>query len=178
MVLMLLAFPFLLVAIEKEDLIKCSQIKDKDKRLVCYDSLTVFLKGPEPDKKVEAATQPEIRISDSSQTEEIDKTSKKMIQKQKELISSLEKELKEIKTKKEPVIEKATEESFFARIVSVEYKNYRYYFVLDNGQKWSTSDTGKRAKLKPGQKIEITPGAFGSSYLKNGKGKFRLKKRR
>ena len=83
---------------------------------------------------------------------------------------------KEPAARKKPAKQVIQDESFFATIISVEYRNYRYYFELDNGQRWSTSDSGTRAKLKTNQKIEIVPGAFGASYLKNRKGKFRLRK--
>ena len=173
--ILILIFPLLLIAIE-EDLKKCSKEQDKVKRLNCYDILVASLQDEKEDEKhVDADKTMDIKEPSAIQLV-IEETQKEVIQKQKELISSLKRELKEVKAKKQVVNKEEKEESFFASIVNAEYRNYRYFFSLDNGQKWSTSDTGKRAKLKTGQKVEIIPGAFGASYLKNNKGKFRLRR--
>ncbi len=171
-ILLIIVFP--LTALE-EDLLKCSLEEDKDKRLACYDQLVSSIS-----KIVEEKKTSELKSGSEVLAQQELATSKdpaeKVIQDQKKIITTLKEELKEIKTRKKPVEQAIQDESFFATIISVEYRNYRYYFELDNGQRWSTSDSGTRAKLKSGQKIEIVPGAFGASYLKNRKGKFRLRK--
>ena len=169
--IVILIFPLLLIAIE-EDLKECSKEQDKVKRLNCYDLLVASLQD---EKHVDADKIMAIKEPNAIQIVN-EEPPKEVIQKQKELISSLKRELKEVKAKKQVVKKEEKEESFFASIVKVEYRNYRYFFSLDNGQKWSTSDTGKRAKLKTGQKVEVVSGAFASSYLINSKGKFRLRR--
>ena len=173
--ILILIFPLLLIAIE-EDLKECSKEQDKVKRLNCYDLLVASLQDEKEDEKhVDVDKTIDMQEPNSIQLVN-EEPPKEVIQKQKELISSLKRELKEVKAKKQVVKKEEKEESFFASIVKVEYRNYRYFFSLDNGQKWSTSDTGKRAKLKIGQKVEIVLGAFEASYLKNTKGKFRLRR--
>ena len=71
------------------------------KTVCCLLILSLIISCSSTQKTIsEESDSKEIEQDSIIKTEEIDKTSKKMIQKQKELISSLEKELKEIKTKK------------------------------------------------------------------------------
>ena len=174
LVIILLIFVFPLTALE-EDLLKCSLEEDKDKRLTCYDQLVSSISKIVKEKKT-TELQPGVEVLAQQELSTSKDPAEKVIQEQKKIITTLKEELKEIKTRKKPVEQAIQDESFFATLISVEYRNYRYYFELDNGQRWSTSDTGTRAKLKSGQKIEIVRGAFGASFLKNSKGKFRLKK--
>ena len=171
--LLLLIFPLLVFGIE-DDLVKCSKEENQKKRLNCYDLLAESLKENKKEKQVLDLDKPQLIAETSAIPEE--ESSDEVIQQQKQLISSLKKELKEVKEKKQPVKAVEKPEPFFATIEKVDYINYRFFFTLDNGQRWSTSDTGKAAKLKLGQEVQIIPGAFGGSYLKNTKGRFRLRR--
>ncbi len=55
-------------------------------------------------------------------------SSDKVIQQQKQLISPLKKELKEVKEKKQPVKSAEKQEVYFATIQKVDYINYRFFF--------------------------------------------------
>ena len=171
--LLLLFFPLLVFGIE-DDLVKCSKEENKKKRLNCYDLLAESLKENKKEKQALDLDKPQL-IAETNEIPE-EESSYEVIQQQKQLITSLKKELKEVKEKKQPVKAAEKQEPFFATIEKVDYINYRFFFTLDNGQRWSTSDTGKAAKLKLGQEVQIIPGAFGASYLKNTKGRFRLRR--
>ena len=124
--ILILIFPLLLIAIE-EDLKECSKEQDKVKRLNCYDLLVASLQD---EKHVAADKIMAIKEPNAIQIVN-EEPPKEVIQKQKELISSLKRELKEVKAKKQVVKKEEKEESFFASIVNVEYRNYRYLFSLD-----------------------------------------------
>ena len=175
--ILLIWFSSLLYPLTEEKILNCSSIEDNEERLECFDTLATSIKLSNQSKK---AKKVEEAILVSSLQEELSntKSSEQIIKQQKETIVSLENKLEKIKTSKtiqEPMgkIEKF---SYSATIVSVNYFNYKYRFKLDNGESWQLSDSGKRARLKKGEKIVIIPGYINSFFIKNSNGQFRARK--
>ena len=52
---------------------------------------------------------------------------------------------------------------------SVKFINYKFKFKLDNGETWQLTDSGKRARLKKGERIRIVPGDMRSFFLEYSK---------
>ena len=163
-----------------DDIKKCSLIKDQKDRLVCFDSLAKSLNESSkteiesPIKEITIIKEQAPVIKEEDAVEEIPlKTSKEIIEDQREIISSLKKRITGISKARERDSESS---SFSAKLISVEYRSYKFRFELDNGQVWQLTDTGSRAKLKKGQKVMMEPGSMGSFFLTNSKGRFRTKR--
>ena len=175
--ILLIWFSSLLYALADEKILNCSSIEDSTERLMCFDTLAASIR---PNNQHKEAKEVEEAITASFLQEEISnsKSSEQIIKKQKETIVSLENKLEKIKTSKkiQGTIDKTEKSSYSATIVSVNYFNYKYRFKLDNGESWQLSDSGKRARLKKGEKIKMIPGYMNSFFLKNSKGQFRAKK--
>ena len=163
-----------------EEIKKCSLIDDQMERLACFDTLAKILtESPKPKDEV----MPDVEKSltkevDISVEEGLTKSSKKIIENQKEKIVSLETRIKSI-TRQRDVEKKKNEakyEPLSATIISVSFRDYKYRFELDNGETWQLIDSGKRARLKKGETVNIIPGQMRSFFLKNSKGQFRVKK--
>ena len=102
----------------------------------------------------------------------------KIIEEQKEKILTLENRVKTISRQRNVEQQKneAKSQPFSATINSVSFINYKFKFKLDNGETWQLTDAGKRARLKKGEIVTIVPGEIHSFFLKNSKGRFRVKK--
>ena len=180
--LFLFLFSVVLSAQQKEEIVKCSVINDQSERLKCFDSLAASLKKDNKEKFEK--TIPEIEILEDEVEEEVmdkeieTKPSKEIIKDQREIIVSLKSRIQKISRQRD--IEKQKRESkdlsISATIISVAYKSYKFRFKLDNEETWQLTDTGKRARLKKGDKIKIVPGTMNSYFLENSRGRFRVKK--
>ena len=180
--LFLFLFSVVLSAQQKEEIVKCSVINDQSERLKCFDSLAASLKKDNKEKFEK--TIPEVEILEGEVEEEVldkeleTKPSKEIIKDQRKIIVSLKSRVQKISKQRD--IEKQKRESkglpISATIISVAYKSYKFRFKLDNEETWQLTDTGKRARLKKGDKIKIVPGTMNSYFLENSKGRFRVKK--
>jgi len=180
--LFLFLFSVVLSAQQNEEIIKCSVINDQSERLKCFDSLAASLKKDNKEKFEK--TIPEVEILEGEVEEEVldkeleTKPSKEIIKDQRKIIVSLKSRIQKISKQRD--IEKQKRESkglpISATIISVAYKSYKFRFKLDNEETWQLTDTGKRARLKKGDKIKIVPGTMNSYFLENSKGRFRVKK--
>ena len=177
--LSLFLFSVVLSAQQKEEIVKCSVINDQSERLKCFDSLAASLKKNNKEKII-----PEIEILEDEVEGEVTdkeietKSSKEIIKDQRKIIVSLKSRIQKISKQRD--IEKQKRESkglpVSATIISVAYKSYKFWFKLDNEETWQLTDTGKRARLKKGDKIKIVPGTMNSYFLENSRGRFRVKK--
>ena len=180
--LFLFLFSVVLSAQQNEEIVKCSVINDQSERLKCFDSLAASLKKDNKEKFEK--TIPEVEILEGEVEEEVldkeleTKPSKEIIKDQRKIIVSLKSRIQKISKQRD--IEKQKRESkglpVSATIISVAYKSYKFWFKLDNEETWQLTDTGKRARLKKGDKIKIVPGTMNSYFLENSKGRFRVKK--
>ena len=180
--LFLFLFSVVLSAQQNEEIVKCSVINDQSERLKCFDSLAASLKKDNKEKFEKII--PEIEILEDEVEEEVmdkeleTKSSTEIIKDQREIIVSLKSRIQKISKQRD--IEKQKRESkglsISATIISVAYKSYKFRFKLDNEETWQLTDTGKRARLKKGDKIKIVPGTMNSYFLENSRGRFRVKK--
>ena len=180
--LFLFLFSVVLSAQQNEEIVKCSVINDQSERLKCFDSLAASLKKDNKEKFEK--TIPEVEILEGEVEEEVldkeleTKPSKEIIKDQRKIIVSLKSRIQKISKQRD--IEKQKRESkglsISATIISVAYKSYKFRFKLDNEETWQLTDTGKRARLKKGDKIKIVPGTMNSYFLENSRGRFRVKK--
>ena len=180
--LFLFLFSVVLSAQQNEEIVKCSVINDQSERLKCFDSLAASLKKDNKEKFEK--TIPEVEILEGEVEEEVldkeleTKPSKEIIKDQRKIIVSLKSSGQKISRQRD--IEKQKRESkglpISATIISVAYKSYKFRFKLDNEETWQLTDTGKRARLKKGDKIKIVPGTMNSYFLENSRGRFRVKK--
>ena len=180
--LFLFLFSVVLSAQQNEEIVKCSVINDQSERLKCFDSLAASLKKDYKEKFEK--TIPEVEILEGEVEEEVldkeleTKPSKEIIKDQRKIIVSLKSRIQKISKQRD--IEKQKRESkglpISATIISVAYKSYKFRFKLDNEETWQLTDTGKRARLKKGDKIKIVPGTMNSYFLENSRGRFRVKK--
>ena len=179
--IILVFLPFLALSLntqEIEDIKKCSLINDPMKRLACFDELVKNeSKSPETEAKSDAG-KPLSNKEEAIAREEVSKSSEKIIEEQKEKILTLESRVKTIRRQRDVEQQKneAKSQPFSATINSVSFVNYKFKFKLDNGETWQLTDSGKSARLKKGETVTIVPGEIHSFFLKNSKGRFRVKK--
>ena len=179
--IILVFLPFLALSLntqEIEDIKKCSLINDPMQRLACFDELVKNQsKSPETEVKADAG-KPLSAKEEVIAQEEVSKSSEKIIEEQKEKILTLESRVKTISRQRNVEQQKneAKSQPFSATINSVSFINYKFKFKLDNGETWQLTDAGKRARLKKGEIVTIVPGEIHSFFLKNSKGRFRVKK--
>ena len=163
---------------QNEGIKKCSLIDDQMERLACFDTLAESLTESPVNEVMPDAEKVLTKEKENFVEKEISKSPEKIIENQKEKIVSLETRIKRI-TRQRDVEKKKNEakyEPLSATIISVSFRDYKYRFELDNGETWQLTDSGKRARLKKGETVSIVPGQMRSSFLKNSKGKFRVKK--
>jgi len=158
---------------------KCLDISEPEKRLSCFDALFLNISQDEPEKLTETLKL-EINkniekedVSDSGQVIKPQKEDEEIIEDQRQEITSLKRKIKNISNNKDNTA--TNNSSFDSVIVSVEYRQSKFRFKLDNGQIWQLTDSGIRARLKKGQTIKIEPGGMRSFFLVNSKGRFRAK---
>ena len=177
----LVFLPFIALSLnaqEIEDFKKCSLIDGPMERLACFDAL---FKDENKSSEVEAKPEVEKSLPVKKEViteEKVSKSSEKIIEEQKEKILTLERRVKRISRQRDVEKQKNETESqpFSATIEAVKFINYKFKFKLDNGETWQLTDSGKRARLKKGETVTIIPGEIHSFFLKNSKGRFRVKK--
>tara|TARA_B100000029_G_scaffold515197_1_gene621064 strand:- start:1264 stop:1827 length:564 start_codon:yes stop_codon:yes gene_type:complete len=181
-ILFLLVIPTLSVYLNAHqdiEIKKCLDISEPEKRLWCFDTLFQNIPRDEPEKPTKTLELEIIKniekedVSDSGQAIKPQKEAEEIIEDQRKEITSLKRKIKNISNNNYNTA--TNNSSFDSVIVSVEYRQSKFRFELDNGQTWQLTDSGIRARLKKGQTIKIEPGGMRSFFLVNSKGRFRTK---
>ena len=181
-ILFLLIIPSLSVSLyahQDTEVKKCLDISEPEKRLSCFDALFLNVPQDEPEKlteTLELESNKNIKkedLSDLGQVIKPQREAEEIIEDQRQEITSLKRTIKDISNNKDNIATNSS--SFNSLIVSVEYRQSKFRFKLDNGQTWQLTDSGIRARLKKGQTIKIEPGGMRSFFLVNSKGRFRAK---
>lgn len=128
-------------------LVKCSEIQDDLKRLVCFDNL--------------AASQAANAISNKTSNAKINESRNTLERKVTELSAGFGSE--HIKKSAKATNEVHQVLFFVDQVTQDQFEKFRITFT--NGQQWKQTDDGT-IRLKVGDKVLLTKGVFGAVYLK------------